>query len=77
MKTYTKPDPLTINKIKYLQKATTTLLLALSVVSTSKQFFGDPISCDVVSYLIYTGLPTEHKTTKTTLWNLLSFPCNR
>ena len=73
MKTYTKPDLLTINKIKYLQKATTTLLLALSVVSTSKQFFGDPISCDVVSYLIYTvqGYP------QTTLWNLLSFLCNR
>ncbi|XP_023325021.1 innexin inx2 isoform X2 [Eurytemora carolleeae] len=32
---------------KLFYKATTTLLLALSVVSTSKQFFGDPISCDV------------------------------
>jgi len=32
---------------KLFYKATTTLLLALSVVSTSKQFFGDPITCDV------------------------------
>jgi len=32
---------------KLFYKATTTILVALSVVSTSKQFFGDPISCDV------------------------------
>ena len=30
-------------------KATTTLLLACSLLTSSKQFFGDPINCEVVS----------------------------
>jgi len=34
---------------KLFYKATTSILLALSVVSSSKQFFGDPITCDVRS----------------------------
>ena len=34
---------------KLFYKATTTLLLACSLVTSSKQFFGDPINCEVVS----------------------------
>ena len=34
---------------KLFYKATTTLCLACSVVASSKQFFGDPINCEVVS----------------------------
>ena len=34
---------------KLFYKATTTILLAGSIVATSKQFFGDPINCDLVS----------------------------
>ena len=33
---------------KLFYKATTTLLLACSVIASSKQFFGDPINCEVV-----------------------------
>ncbi len=33
---------------KLYYKATTTILLASSVVASSKQFFGDPINCEVV-----------------------------
>ena len=33
---------------KLFYKATTTLLLACSLVTSSKQFFGDPINCEVV-----------------------------
>ena len=35
---------------KLFYKATTTLLLACSLVTSSKQFFGDPINCEVVSW---------------------------
>ena len=34
---------------KLFYKATTTLCLACSVIASAKQFFGDPISCEVVS----------------------------
>ena len=34
---------------KLFYKATTTFLLACSLVTSSKQFFGDPINCEVVS----------------------------
>ena len=34
---------------KLFYKATTTLLLACSLLTSSKQFFGDPINCEVVS----------------------------
>ena len=34
---------------KLFYKATTTLLLAFSLITCSKQFFGDPINCEVVS----------------------------
>ena len=34
---------------KLFYKATTTLLLGCSVIASSKQFFGDPINCEVVS----------------------------
>ena len=34
---------------KLFYKATTTMLLAFAGISTSKQFFGDPINCEVVS----------------------------
>jgi hypothetical protein len=37
---------------KLFYKATTTLLLACSVVASSKQFFGDPINCEVVSVFL-------------------------
>ena len=33
---------------KLFYKATTTLLLACSVIASAKQFFGDPINCEVV-----------------------------
>ncbi len=33
---------------KLFYKATTTILLACSVVASSKQFFGDPINCELV-----------------------------
>lgn len=33
---------------KLFYKASTTLLLACSLVTSSKQFFGDPINCEVV-----------------------------
>ena len=36
---------------KLFYKATTTLLLACSLVTSSKQFFGDPINCEVVSWI--------------------------
>ena len=35
---------------KLFYKATTTLLLACSLVTSSKQFFGDPINCEVVRF---------------------------
>ena len=41
---------------KLFYKATTTLLLAMSLVTSSKQFFGDPINCEVVSRL---NIPCE------------------
>ena len=34
---------------KLFYKATTSLLLGCSVIASSKQFFGDPINCEVVS----------------------------
>ncbi len=34
---------------KLFYKATTTLLLASSIIAMSKQFFGDPINCEIVS----------------------------
>ncbi len=34
---------------KLYYKATVTILLACSVVATSKQFFGDPINCEIVN----------------------------
>ena len=34
---------------KCFYKITTSILLACSVISTSKQFFGNPIQCDIVS----------------------------
>ena len=37
---------------KLFYKATTTLLVACSVIASSKQFFGDPINCEVVSKII-------------------------
>ena len=37
---------------KLFYKATTTLLIACSLVTCSKQFFGDPINCEVVSWKI-------------------------
>ena len=37
---------------KLFYKATTSLLLACSVISSSKQFFGNPISCETVYFLI-------------------------
>ena len=37
---------------KLFYKATTTILLASSIVATSKQFFGDPIACDIVSSIL-------------------------
>ena len=33
---------------KLFYKATTTILLACSLLSGTKQFFGEPINCDVV-----------------------------
>ena len=33
---------------KLYYKATTTLLLGCSVIASSKQFFGDPINCEIV-----------------------------
>ena len=33
---------------KLFYKATTTLLLGCSLITSSKQFFGDPINCEVV-----------------------------
>jgi hypothetical protein len=33
---------------KLFYKATTSLLLGCSVIASSKQFFGDPINCEVV-----------------------------
>ena len=33
---------------KLFYKATTTLLLGCSVIASSKQFFGDPINCEIV-----------------------------
>jgi hypothetical protein len=48
---------------KLFYKATTTILLACSVVASSKQFFGDPINCEVVRQLRYNtariGKPTS------------------
>lgn len=38
---------------KLFYKATTTLLIACSLVTCSKQFFGDPINCEVVRPLYY------------------------
>ena len=34
---------------KLFYKATTSILIVCSVVSSSKQFFGDPINCEAVS----------------------------
>ena len=34
---------------KLFYKATTTILLACAGLSSAKQFFGDPISCEVVN----------------------------
>lgn len=33
---------------KLFYKATTSLLVASSIVASSRQFFGDPINCEVV-----------------------------
>ena len=38
---------------KLFYKATTTLLLACSLVTSSKQFFGDPINCEVVCIFLF------------------------
>ena len=51
---------------KLFYKATTTLLLACSLVTSSKQFFGDPINCEVVRphfYFLFNCLlySTHHK----------------
>ena len=35
---------------KLFYKATTTILLACSLLSGTKQFFGEPINCDVVRH---------------------------
>ena len=47
---YFLEDQVTIDNgtFKLFYKITTTLLLACSVVTCSKQFFGDPINCEVV-----------------------------
>ena len=37
---------------KLFYKATTSLLLSCSVIASSKQFFGDPINCEVVSVCV-------------------------
>ena len=44
---------------KMYYKATTSLLLACSVISSSKQFFGSPISCETVSIIINTIQPEK------------------
>ena len=43
---------------KLYYKGTTTILLACSILSMAKQFFGDPINCDVVSWGTITRMPS-------------------
>jgi len=38
---------------KLFYKATTAILLACSFIASSKQFFGTPISCEVVRFLMF------------------------
>jgi len=45
---------------KLFYKATTTLLLACSLVTSSKQFFGDPINCEVVRPSLYSFYASDH-----------------
>lgn len=45
---------------KLFYKATTTLLLACSLVTSSKQFFGDPINCEVVRPSLYSFYASGH-----------------
>ena len=40
---------------KLFYKATTTLLLGCSVIASSKQFFGDPINCEIVRFSLQVG----------------------
>ena len=38
---------------KLFYKVTTSLLMACAAVASSKQFFGEPISCEVVMFLYF------------------------